>query len=102
MMLALLWGWQAGIVTIGQMTTVMGQTFFMVGAAWMFGWGVIMLADELGYIDDSIRTLMVEIDVQDAPESKPLAVSKGAIPACQPQSSASIMPPPSSTKDKRL
>lgn len=79
MMLALLWGWQHDMVTIGQMTTVMGQTFFMVGATWMFGWGVIMLADELGYIDDSLRTLMVDIDVKDDDDAKALDVSKGQI-----------------------
>ncbi|PJF20303.1 MAG: ABC transporter ATP-binding protein, partial [Phototrophicales bacterium] len=40
MFIALLLGWQAQMVTIGQMTTIMGQTMMMVGAAWMMGWGI--------------------------------------------------------------
>lgn len=79
MMLALLWGWQNGLVTLGQVSTVMGLSFSLVGATWMFGFGVVMTADELGYIDDAIRMVTPDHGVQDKPDAKPLSVTDGGI-----------------------
>ena len=47
MFVALILGWQAGIVSVGEMGT--GETVMLVGATWMFGMGVIMTADEMLY-----------------------------------------------------
>lgn len=79
MMTALLFGWQAGIVTVGEVTAVMGLSFSLIGATWMFGWGVIMTADELGYIDDAVRMLMPDHDITDTPNAVPLQVRSGEI-----------------------
>jgi ABC-type multidrug transport system fused ATPase/permease subunit len=74
MTLALLAGWQAGIVSIGQVSAAIGQTFSLVGATWMFGFGVVMSADELGYIDDAIRMITRPHQITDAKGARPLAI----------------------------
>lgn len=79
MMTALILGWQHGIVTLGQIGTVMGLSFSIIGATWNFGFGVVMAADELGYIDDAIRMITPAHGVQDLPDAPPLAVQKATI-----------------------
>lgn len=79
MMLALLWGWQAGLVTIGQVSAVMGLSFSIIGATWMLGFGIVMTADELGYIDDAIRMITPAHGVQDRENAPPLAITTGEI-----------------------
>lgn len=79
MMCALLLGWKAGLVSVGEMGAIMGQSFSLVGAVWMFGFGVIQTADELGYIDDGIKMLTKDHDVQDHDDAQALQVSKGHI-----------------------
>lgn len=79
MMGALLLGWQAGIVSVGQMSAVMGQSFSMVGYVWMFGVGVILMADEMGCIDDAIRTITPAHSVCDKPDAARINVVKGDV-----------------------
>jgi ABC-type multidrug transport system fused ATPase/permease subunit len=78
-MSALLIGWSNGIVSVGEMSAIMGQTFSLTGAVWMFGFGVIMSADEFGYIDDALKTLTPDHEVTDADNAEALKVSKGII-----------------------
>jgi ABC-type multidrug transport system fused ATPase/permease subunit len=79
MLCSLIIGWQLGMVSIGQMSAVMGQTFSLVGATWMFGWGVVVLADELGYIDDALKTITPPHDIIDKSNAKGLNITKGKI-----------------------
>lgn len=79
MLCSLILGWQSGLVTIGQMSAVMGQTFSLVGATWMFGWGVVVLADELGYIDDALKTITPSHDIVDDSDAKDLLIEDGKI-----------------------
>ena len=51
----------------------------LVGATWMFGMGVIMTADEIGYIDDAIRMITPAHGIQDNQDAKPLNVTAGEI-----------------------
>jgi ABC-type multidrug transport system fused ATPase/permease subunit len=79
MMLALLNGWEAGRVSVGEIATVMGLSFSLISSTWMFGFGVVMTADELGYIDDAIRMITPTHGVQDKPGAQPLTVKEGRI-----------------------
>lgn len=79
MMVALLFGWQARIVSIGEISAVMGLSFSLIGSVWMFGWGIIMTTDELGYIDDAIRMLTPPHAIRDRADAAPLAIARGAI-----------------------
>jgi ABC-type multidrug transport system fused ATPase/permease subunit len=79
MLAALLLGWQAGIVTVGTMASVMGLTFSLTTVTWMVGHGIIMIADELGYIDDAIRMVTVPHDIRDTAEARPLQTGPGRI-----------------------
>lgn len=78
-MSALLIGWSYGHVSLGQMSAIMGQTFALTGAVWMFGFGVILSAAELGYVDDAIKMITPHHDVNDMADAKPLTVSQGEI-----------------------
>lgn len=79
MMVALLFGWQAGLITVGAVASVMGLTFSLTNATWMVGHGIIMTADELGYIDDAIRMVTVPHDIRDVADARPLQAGQGRI-----------------------
>ena len=79
MMLALLYGWSRAFVSVGEIATVMGLSFSLISSTWMFGFGVVMTADELGYIDDAIRMITPTHGVQDKKSAKPLEVTAGRI-----------------------
>jgi ABC-type multidrug transport system fused ATPase/permease subunit len=79
MLASLIWGWSHNIVSVGQLSAIMGQTFQLVGATWMFGWGVIMAADEMGYIDDGIRTLTKAHEIDELNTAPELKISNGSI-----------------------
>lgn len=79
MLSGLLLGWQSGVVSIGEITTVMGLTFSITSATWMLSWGIVMTADELGYIDDAIRMITMPQDVQDRVEAASLRVTQGRV-----------------------
>jgi ABC-type multidrug transport system fused ATPase/permease subunit len=79
MMTALLFGWEHGLVTVGQLSAVMGLSFSLTNATWMLGFGIIMVADELGYIDDAIRMVTLPHDILDKPGAAPLVVREGRV-----------------------
>jgi ATP-binding cassette subfamily B protein len=79
MMLALLYGWKNGSVSLGEISMIMGLSFSMVSATWNFGFGIVMSADEFGYIDDALGLVMRPYGIEDKPGAQSLDVPEGNI-----------------------
>ncbi len=79
MMAACIVGWQNGIITVGEIATIMGITFNFTGLAWMMSFGIIHVAESLGYLNDSLATIIKPHYVKDKPEATPLRVTEGKI-----------------------
>lgn len=79
MMVASLIGWQHGIITVGEIATVMGLTFNFTALVWNMSFGIIHVAESLGYLNDSLNTLIKPHYVADKPDAAQLKVTQGAI-----------------------
>jgi ABC-type multidrug transport system fused ATPase/permease subunit len=79
MMAALLIGWHRGLVTVGEVSSVMGLTFALTNSTWMLGFGIVMVADELGYIDDAIRMVTAPHEITDSASAPALRVTEGRV-----------------------
>ncbi len=79
MMLALLHGWRNGMVSVGDISAVMGLTFSLTTTTWILGYSFVMIADELGYIDDAIRMVTPPHEIGDRPDAKALAMQGGRV-----------------------
>jgi ATP-binding cassette subfamily B protein len=79
-MLALcLMSWQSGAITIGDMSAIMGISFGFVSNAWHLSGGVIRVTESLGYLNDSLSTLVKPHAVTDQDDAPALRVRKGDI-----------------------
>lgn len=79
MFTALIYGWGQGLVSIGDVSAITGISFALAASAWMFGYGVIMTADEIGYIDDAIRMITPEYNILDDNKAFDLSVTNGTL-----------------------
>ena len=79
MLFACLYGWKSGMITIGEMSTIMGLTFSFTGMAWYLSFGIIHLSESYGYLNDSLTTLIVPHSVRDKEDACELAVSDARI-----------------------
>ena len=72
-------GWQNGLITIGEMSTIMGLTFSFTGSAWYLSFGIIHLSESYGYLNDSLTTLIKPHGVDDKADAKDLKISAARI-----------------------
>lgn len=79
MMVACLLGWQRGLISEGEIATVMGITFNFTGMAWMLSFGIIHVSESLGYLNDTLQTIVNPHHITDAEDAKPLTVTEGHI-----------------------
>jgi len=79
MMALCIWGWKTGLITMGDIATIMGVSFSFTGNAWHLSSGIIRISESLGYLNDSLRTLIKPHAVTDAPNAPELTVSNGEI-----------------------
>ncbi|MEM7651224.1 MAG: ABC transporter ATP-binding protein [Pseudomonadota bacterium] len=79
MMMACLYGYQIGVLSLGNIATIMGLAFSFTGNAWHISNGIINVMESLGTLNDSLTTLIVPHKVQDKDDAKTLRVSKGHI-----------------------
>lgn len=79
MMAACILGHQHGIITVGEIATIMGITFNFTGLAWMMSFGIIHVAESLGYLNDSLQTVIRPHYVTDASDAGTLKVREGNI-----------------------
>ena len=79
MMMLCVWAWQDGMITIGDIATIMGVSFSFTGNAWHLSGGIIRLSESLGYLNDSLTTLIKPHAVVDADDAGVLDVPEGKI-----------------------
>ncbi|MFK7839584.1 MAG: ABC transporter ATP-binding protein [Bdellovibrionales bacterium] len=79
MMFACVYAWQHGVITLGDMATIMGITFSFTGMAWYLSFGIIHLSESYGYLNDSLTTLIKPHQVKDKREAETLSVNDGQI-----------------------
>ncbi|MCB9982554.1 MAG: ABC transporter ATP-binding protein [Rhodospirillales bacterium] len=79
MMVACILGWQNGLISLGQIATIMGLSFNFTANAWNLSFGIIHMMEALGYLNDSLKTLIQPHSVSDAPGAPTLRVARGAI-----------------------
>jgi len=79
MLFACIAGWQNGLITIGEMSTIMGLTFSFTGTAWYLSFGIIHLSESYGYLNDSLTTLIKPHGVTDREDAKPLTIKDATI-----------------------
>ena len=71
--------WQAGTVTIGEVTVAIAFVLRLQGMSHWILWELAGLFENIGTVQDGISTISRERDVVDVPNAKPLDVKKGAI-----------------------
>lgn len=79
MMALCIWGWKTGLISLGDMATIMGVSFSFTGNAWHLSGGIIRISESLGYLNDSLNTLIKPHAVTDAQDAPALTVSVGQI-----------------------
>ncbi len=73
------WLWHQGAITTGAIAFAVGLTLRMQGMSQWIIWEMAALFEDVGVIQDGIETIARDRTIKDAPDAKPLAVSKGAI-----------------------
>ncbi len=79
MMAICIWSWKAGLISLGDIATIMGVSFSFTGNAWHLSGGIIRISESLGYLNDSLRTLIKPHAVTDADNAGVLNVERGQI-----------------------
>lgn len=79
MMVLCLLGWQHGMISLGDIAAIMGISFSFTGSAWHLGGGIIRVSEGLGYLNDSLTTLIKPHSVDDKQDAGSLNVSQGEI-----------------------
>ncbi len=79
MMVACILGWQHGLLTLGDIATIMGISFSFTANAWHLSNGIIHVAESMGYLNDSLTTLINPHHVTDVKGATVLKVPKGEI-----------------------
>jgi ATP-binding cassette subfamily B multidrug efflux pump len=74
-----LWLWSQGQVGAGAVAAVIAMTLRVSGHAHWVMWEMTTLFESVGTIQDGINTLTRPRTVVDAPDAKPLAVTRGAV-----------------------
>jgi len=79
MMVLCLLAWQDGMISIGEIATIMGIAFSFTGSAWHLSGGIIHTTESLGYLNDSLTTLIKPHSVDDKADAGVLRVGAGEI-----------------------
>jgi len=74
-----IWAWQTGSVTVGAVAVAVGLVLRLEGIAHWVMWETAGLFENIGTVEDGMRTISTRQDVLDAPEAKQLVVEKGDI-----------------------
>lgn len=74
-----LWLWSIGAVTTGAIAFSVGLVMRLQGMSHWIMWEVAGLFENVGVVQDGLETIARERTVVDAPDAKPLVVTKGEI-----------------------
>ncbi len=72
-------GWQHGIITVGEVAIISNMFLGFITAAWQVSFGIIHVAETLGYLNDSLTTLIKPHSVDDQENAQPLKIEKAEI-----------------------
>ncbi len=79
MMTACVLGWERGLISLGDVAAIMGISFSITAAAWNLSFGFIHVTESLGYLNDTLKTLIKPHAVKDAEDAPVLDVHEGRI-----------------------
>jgi len=74
-----IWLWYLGAVTTGAIAFSIGLTLRLKAMSQWIIWEVAGMFEDIGTIKDGLATIARDRTIQDAPDAKPLVVSKGRI-----------------------
>ncbi|MEM9999400.1 MAG: ABC transporter ATP-binding protein [Pseudomonadota bacterium] len=74
-----IWAWQTGSVTVGAVAVAVGLVLRLEGIAHWVMWETAGLFENIGTVEDGMRTISTPQSVLDKPNAKRLAVTKGDI-----------------------
>ncbi|MEL6921782.1 MAG: ABC transporter ATP-binding protein [Pseudomonadota bacterium] len=74
-----IWAWQTGSVTVGAVAVAVGLVLRLEGIAHWVMWETAGLFENIGTVEDGMRTISTRQSVVDAPDAKELVVTKGDI-----------------------
>jgi ATP-binding cassette subfamily B multidrug efflux pump len=74
-----LWLWSGGLVTVGAIAAVTGLVMRIIGMSGWILWVVAGIFENIGVVQEGMETISRANQVVDRPDSRPLAVSRGAI-----------------------
>jgi ATP-binding cassette subfamily B multidrug efflux pump len=74
-----IWLWSITAITIGAIAFSVGLVLRLQGMSHWIMWEVASLFENVGVVQDGLETIARERDVVDAPNAKPLHVTKGEI-----------------------
>jgi len=75
----LIHGWINGWVTLGDFTLIGMLSFWIVGMIWYMSYQLTVFVREMGTVNEALSLISAGHDIVDAPDAKPLIVSKGDI-----------------------
>lgn len=79
MIFTLIHGWVQGWVTLGDFTLIGMLSFWVLGMIWYLSYQVTIFVREIGTINEALSLISVGHAIVDAPQAKPLVVTKGEI-----------------------
>jgi len=74
-----IWLWSAGAVTTGAIAVAVALVLRMQGMARWIMWEVAGLFENIGVVQDGLKTISRERTVVDAPDARPLEVTRGEV-----------------------
>ena len=72
-------GWKNQVISLGDVAAIMGISFSFTGSAWHLSGGIIRTMESLGYLNDSLTTLIKPHAVTDKDDAKGLKVTNSEI-----------------------
>ncbi len=79
MIFALLYGWEHHLVTLGDFTQILMQSFLLLGWFWFIGFQLSIFARETATVDSALQLIKKAHDITDQAEASPLNIALGDI-----------------------
>lgn len=77
-----IWLWLGSLISVGAIAVALSLVLRLWGMSQWIMWEVSALFENLGTVQDGIKTIAVPQHIQDAPEAKALIVERGAVEFC--------------------
>ncbi len=77
MLVFCLLGWQNGLISLGDVATIMGTSLALMSNAWIFSDGIMTFFDESGNITDALNIINTPHSITNHPAARDLTVDAG-------------------------